>query len=343
MVFTVEEIARRLNGRVEGNGALEIKGVASLELAGPGELTFLGNPRYSPVMKDTKASAVLVNDAWQGETPATLIRVKSADAAFAQVAFWLARPAIAFKPGIHPTAVIAGDAKLGKDVTVGPQCVIESGAIIGDGTVLVAQCYVGPFCEVGRNCLFYPHATLREYTRVGSRVILHNGAVIGSDGFGYVKETGHWKKVPQVGIVVLGDDVEIGANTTIDRARFGETRIANGVKLDNLIQIAHNVTIGEDTAMAAQVGISGSAHIGRRVQLGGQVGVAGHLHIGDDTVVMAQAGVSKDVPPASIMFGAPAAPALEAKKLHAHIMRLPELKRKVVELEARIKTMEDNK
>ena len=340
MVITVEDIARRLNGRVEGQASLEIRSVSALGQATPGDLSFLGNPRYAPSMATTKASAVLVNEAWQGETAATLIRVPSADAAFAQVAFWLARPAITFKPGIHPTAVIAPDAKLGKDLTIGPQCVVESGAVLGDGTVLVAQCYVGPFCEVGRNCLFYPHASLREYTRVGDRVILHNGAVLGSDGFGYVKEAGHWKKVPQVGIVVLGDDVEIGANTTIDRARFGETRIANGVKLDNLIQIAHNVTVGEDTAMASQVGVSGSAHIGSRVQLGGQVGVAGHLHIGDDAVVMAQSGVSKDVRPASMMFGTPAIPALEAKKLHAHTMRLPELKRKIADMEARLKAME---
>ena len=340
MGFTVDEIARRLNGKVEGNGSSEIRSVSSLGQARSGDLAFLGNPKYAPAMKATQASAVLVNEDWSGETQAVMIRVKNADAAFAQVASWLARPPVAFQPGIHPSAVVAGDAKLGAQVTVGPHCVIDSGAVIGDGTVLVAQCYVGSYCEVGRNCLFYPHATLREYTRVGDRVILHNGAVIGSDGFGYVKESGHWKKVPQVGIVVLGDDVEIGANTTIDRARFGETRIANGVKLDNLIQIAHNVTVGEDTAMAAQVGVSGSAHIGRRVQLGGQVGVAGHLAIGDDAVVLAQSGVTKDIAPATIMFGTPAVPALEAKKLHAHTMRLPDLKRKVADMEARIKALE---
>lgn len=343
MPLTVEEIARRLDGRIEGNSLLEVRGVESLDQAGPADLTFLGNPRYSPAMKTTKAGVVLVNEAWVGETSATLIRVKSADAAFAQVAFWLARPAITYKPGIHPTAVVAADARLGRDVTVGPHCVIEAGAVIGNGTVLVAQCYVGHCCEVGENCLFYPHASVREYCRVGNRVILQPGAVIGSDGFGYVKEAGHWKKIPQVGVVVLGDDVEIGANTTIDRARFGETRIGNGAKLDNLIQIAHNVTVGEDTAMAAQVGISGSTHVGNRVQLGGQVGVAGHLHIGDNAVVMAQAGVSKDIPPASIMFGTPAVPALEAKKAHAHIMRLPELKKKLAEIDTRLKVVEEKR
>lgn len=342
MSFTAEEIARRLGGVLEGNGAQEIKGVAALDQARPDELSFLGNPRYSPLMKTTRASVVLVGESWKGETSAALIRVKSADAAFAQVAFWLARPAVTFTPGIHPTAVIAGGVTLGKGVTVGPHCVIEPGAVIGDNTVLVAQCYVGHYCEIGQNCLFYPQVTLREYTRVGNRVILHNGAVIGSDGFGYVKESGHWKKIPQVGVVVLGDDVEIGANTAIDRARFGETRIGNGTKLDNLIQIAHNVTIGNDTAMAAQVGISGSAHIGSRVQVGGQVGIAGHIAVGDDTVIMAQSGVSKEVPPASVYFGSPAMPALEAKKLHAHLARLPELKKKITELEAKLSRLEKN-
>ncbi|MEI7879886.1 MAG: UDP-3-O-(3-hydroxymyristoyl)glucosamine N-acyltransferase [bacterium] len=340
MILTADDIARKLNGKVQGDGSVAIKSVASLKQAGAGDLAFLGNPRYLPDMAKTCASAVLVNEDWQGETAVTLIRVKSADAAFAQAAFWLARPVITHKPGIHPTSVIAADAKIGKDVTIGPHCVIELGAVIGDGTVLVAHCYVGHFCEIGRNGLLYPQVSLREYCKVGDRVILHNGAVIGSDGFGYVKDGSHWKKIPQVGIVVLGDDVEIGANTTIDRARFGETRIGNGTKLDNLIQVAHNVTIGEDTALAAQVGMAGSCHIGNRVQMGGQVGVAGHIAIGDDAIVMAQSGVSKDVPPASILLGTPAMPAREFKKLHANSMRLPELKQKVAELEARIKMIE---
>jgi UDP-3-O-[3-hydroxymyristoyl] glucosamine N-acyltransferase len=341
MMLTVDAIAQKLNGTVQGDGSVTIKSVASLKQADSGDISFLGNLRYLPDMAKTKASAVLVNEDWQGESGATVIRVKSADAAFAQVAFWLARPPVVRKPGIHPSAVIAADAKIGKDVMIGPHCVIEPGAIIGDGTVLVAQCYIGHFCEVGKNGLFYPLVAVREYCKVGDRVILHSGAVIGSDGFGYTKESGHWKKIPQVGIVVLGDDVEIGANTAIDRARFGETRVGNGAKLDNLIQVAHNVTIGEDTAMAAQVGMAGSCHIGNRVQLGGQVGVAGHIGIGDDSIVLAQSGVSKDVPRASLLMGTPAMPAREFKKFHAHSMRLPELKEKISELEARIKMIEE--
>ncbi|MEI6148143.1 MAG: UDP-3-O-(3-hydroxymyristoyl)glucosamine N-acyltransferase [bacterium] len=340
MALTIEEIARRLGGLIEGEGTTEIGGVAALDEAGPGEVTFLHNPRYSTAMKSTRASAVLVNESWKGETSATLIRVKSADAAFAQVAAWLARPAITYAPGIHPTAVIADSAILGRSVHVGPHCVIESGVKVGDRSVLVAGCYIGRDCLVGEECLFYPHVTIREYTQVGNRVILHNGAVIGSDGFGYVREAGHWKKVPQVGIVVLGDDVEIGANTTVDRARFGETRIGNGVKIDNLVQVAHNVTIGEDAAIAAQVGISGSSHIGARVQMGGQAGVAGHLYVGNDSVVGGQAGVLKDVPPAIFVSGYPAMPHDAARKAHAHMMRIPELKKKVAGIEQRLEALE---
>lgn len=341
MALTIQELAGRLGARVDGDASLEIQGVAALDQAGPGDLSFLGNPRYSAMMKDTKAAAVIVNETWQGETGAVLIRVKNADAAFAQAAVWMARPAVAFQPGIHPTSVIGKEVQLGRDVCIGPHCVVEEGARIGDRTVLVAGCYIGHHCEVGADCRFYPLASLREYTRVGARVILHNGAVIGSDGFGYVKEAGHWKKVPQVGIVVIGDDVEIGANTTVDRARFGVTRIANGVKIDNLVQVAHNVTIGEDTAIAAQVGIAGSSHVGARVQLGGQAGVSGHLKVGNDSVVGGQAGVLKDVPPATFVSGYPAMPHDEARKAHAHMMRLPELKERVAGIEKRLKAVEE--
>lgn len=340
MPLAIHELARRLGGSVEGDGSLEIRGMAALDEAVEGDLSFLSNPRYAAMVRTTLASAVLVNEGWQGESRAALIRVKNADAAFAQAAVWLARPAIQFTPGIHPTAVIAEGVRLGRDAHIGPHCVIEAGSRIGDRTVLVAGCYVGHHCEVGADCRFYPMVSLREYTRVGNRVIVHNGAVIGSDGFGYVKDAGHWKKVPQVGVVEVGDDVEIGANTTIDRARFGVTRIGNGAKIDNLVQVAHNVTIGADTAIAAQVGIAGSSHVGARVQMGGQAGMAGHLRIGDDAVVGGQAGVLKDVPPATFVSGYPAMPHDEARKAHAHMMRLPELKKRVGDIDQRLKALE---
>ena len=210
MRLTVAEIARRLGGRVEGDGALEISGVAGLEEARKGQISFLSNPRYAAAMKTTAASAVVVAEEWRGAANAALIRVKNADAAFAQAVSWLAKSPVTFKPGVHPTAVIAEGVALGRDVSVGPCCVLEPGVKVGDRTILGACCYLGHEAIVGDDCRFHPHVTVREYARIGNRAIIHNGAVIGSDGFGYVKEGRRWKKIPQVGTVVIGDDVEIG-------------------------------------------------------------------------------------------------------------------------------------
>jgi len=340
MPTTVEEIARKLEGRLEGNGDALISGMAGLEDARAGDITFLSNPRYASFVAGTKATAVIVNDAWNGTAPCAVIRVKNADAAFAVVASILCPPSVVPSSGIHGTAVIAPDVALGKDVSIGPYCVIEKGVRIGDRTVLFAGCYLGVGTTVGVGCRFYPHVTTREYTKIGNRVIIHNGAVIGSDGFGYSKDGNVWEKIPQVGIVEIGDDVEIGANVTIDRARFGKTLICQGVKIDNLVQIAHNVKVGENTAMAAQVGISGSTVIGANVQLGGQSGFSGHLTVGDNSVVGGQAGVIKDVPPATFVSGYPAMEHVKAMKLQAHVARLPELKQKIAGMEKRIADLE---
>lgn len=340
MNLTVGDLAAKLGGAVEGDGGALVTGVAGLKEAGPADVSFLANPRYAPQLAGTRAAAVIVPRDWTGGGPCPLIRVDSADKAFMQTAILMRPPIPPPPPGVHHTAILASGVTLGKDVSIGPYCVLDAGVRIGDRSVLMAACCLGQGTVIGNDCRLYPHVTTREGTLMGNRCILHNGAVIGSDGFGYFPENGAWRKIPQVGIVEIGDDVEIGANTTIDRARFGKTVIANGVKIDNLVQIAHNVRIDEHSAIAGQAGFAGSATIGRRVQIGGQAGIAGHISVGDDCVVSAQAGVTKDVPAGTFAFGFPAMPADKAKRLHAHMMRLPALKDKIAGLEQRIAALE---
>jgi UDP-3-O-[3-hydroxymyristoyl] glucosamine N-acyltransferase len=328
------DIAEKIGGVLAGDGTVEITGLASLAEAVAGDLAFLANPRYASAVAGTRASAVLVAPDWDGRCPGAVIRVESPDRAYADVALLLSPPPVRFGTGVHPTAVIGREVTLGASVYVGPCCVIEPGAVIGDRSVLVAGCYIGHAAVIGSDCRLYAHVSVRERCVLGARVTLHDGAVVGSDGFGYTPDKqGVWQKVMQLGIVEIGDDVEIGANATIDRARFGKTRIGNGVKIDNLVQIAHNVQIDEHSVMASQVGISGSTCIGRHVQLGGQAGLAGHLHVGDGAVVGAQAGVTKDVEAGSFVSGYPAMDHRKATRVHAHLMRLPELKERVRELE----------
>lgn len=343
MMLTTDEVARRLGGTVEGDGTRTLEGVASLSDARPSELSFLTNVKYVAKMAQTQAGAVLVGPQWKGSSPATLIRVKDPDVALSEAAVWFAPPPVRFLPGIHPSAVIAPGVRMGKEVYIGPHCVIAEGCTVGDRTVIEANGVIAPGCTIGADCHFYPLVSLREHTRVGDRVILHNGVVLGSDGFGYTHDGRGWVKIPQTGMVEVGDDAEIGANTTVDRARFGVTRIGKGVKIDNLVQIAHNVTIGDHSALAAQVGISGSTQVGAHARLAGQVGVSGHLHIGDGSVVGAQAGVIKDVPARTYVSGYFAKPHDLNLKLLALIDRLPDFKSRLVALEKEVQTLKDSR
>lgn len=339
--MTVAEIAGRVGGAVEGDGTLAITGVAGVRDGGPGDLTFVSNPRYAADVATTRATAVIVPAAWDRPCPAAIIRVENPDRAFALAAEWFTPPDVEWPAGIHPTAVIAPDAVVGANVRIGPCCVIEPGARIGDRTVLVAHVYIGREAVVGEDCRFYPLVSLRERVWVGRRVILHNGTVLGSDGFGYtVDERGVRTKIPQRGTVVVGDDVEIGANVAVDRARFGKTIIGNGVKIDNLVQIAHNVIIGDHAVIVGQAGIAGSTVIGARAVLAGQAGIAGHLVVGEGAIVGAQAGVTKNVPPGQFVSGYPAAPHDKATKIHAHLMRLPEMREQLAALEKRLARLE---
>lgn len=340
MTLTVREIAEKLDAAFEGDGGAQISGVAGIREAEAGQIAFVANPRYAPYAAKTRASAVIVDENWSRPCPAALIRVKEPEKAFALVAAWFAPQEIKPLPGIHPSAVVSEQARIGKDVYIGPCCVIEANAQIGDRCRLYAGVYIGHNVVLGEECILYPHVSIREHCRLGDRVILHNGVVIGSDGFGYVQEGAERKKIPQIGIVVIGNDVEIGANTTVDRARFGQTRIGNGVKIDNLVMVAHNVIIGDNAVIIAQSGIAGSSCIGERTILAGQSGVTGHVVVGPDVIVGAQSGVSKDIPAKTFVLGSPALPFEKASKLNAHYARLPELKELVHKLEQRIAELE---
>jgi UDP-3-O-[3-hydroxymyristoyl] glucosamine N-acyltransferase len=335
--LTASQLAEQLNGTLLGDPDCTVSSVAGLHEAVSGQLSFLGNPKYRKLLQNTRASIVLVGPDWEGEVEATLIQVDNPDAAFADVCRKLCPPPVDYPPGIHSTAVISKQARVGADVHIGPHVVIEDGAEIGDGCVLLSGVLVSKGARLGAGSLLHAGVVLREHVIVGARAILHNHVVIGSDGFGYtVEEDGSRTKVDQVGIVRLGDDVEIGAQTCVDRARFGETRIGNRVKIDNLVQVAHNVVLEDDVVLVSQVGISGSSVVKKNAILAGQVGVAGHLTIGEKSVVGAQGGVTKDVPPGTYVWGTPATDFKKYSKNLSNVNRLGKLQERVAALEKRL-------
>jgi len=313
---------------------LEITGVASLLEARQGDITFYGNPRYLAQLRVTKASAVIVPQEFTEEIPgAVLLKVENPSVVFAAAVATFAPAEVQPALGVHSSAVVDPSAVLGEKVSVGPNSVIEAGAVIGEGSVVGAGSLIGREVTIGRECFIHAGVVIRERCLLGDRVILQPGAVIGSCGLGYEFQSGRHVKIPQTGIVEIGNDVEIGANTTIDRARFGRTVIGEGSKIDNLVQIAHNVQVGPNTIICAQVGIAGSTRIGAYVTLAGQVGLAGHIEIGDKAVIGAQSGLSKNVPAESMVIGAPAKPMKEWKQSNFYISQLGKLYERVKELE----------
>jgi UDP-3-O-[3-hydroxymyristoyl] glucosamine N-acyltransferase len=335
--MTLQEILHLTNGTTSSVAfELKISGFASLRDAQAGELSFFYSPRYLQELRQTKAAAILVPLDFKEEHPSILIKVQDPSAAFDCIIAALAKPEEQ-RPcfGIHPTAVVASSAKIGCDVSIAPYVVIEEGAIIADRVVIGAHTFIGAYSHIGEGSLLYPHVTVRERCLLGKRVILHPGVVIGSCGFGYDSKTGAHQKIPQIGIVQIEDDVEIGANTTIDRARFGRTHIGQGTKIDNLVQIAHNVVIGPHNIICSQVGISGSTRTGAYVTLAGQVGLSGHIEVGDRATIGAQAGVSKNIPSGEVMIGAPAKPISVWKANNFYIHQLGKLFDRVKALEAR--------
>ena len=323
------------NGKLLGDPAQQITGAASLVEATDGEVSFFNNPKYVAQLRKTRASAVFLPSDFSEQIAAAQIRVSNPAKAFEQVVLKLAPKPIEFAPGVHPSAIVDPSVSLGTCVSIQPHAVIETGATIGDFTVIGAGSYVGHETIVGENCIIYPHVTIRERTRIASRVVIHSGAIIGADGFGFEPAEGRYEKVPQVGIVQIDDDVEIGANTTIDRARFGRTWIQEGAKIDNLVQVAHNVVIGKHTVIAAQTGIAGSVRIGQRVLIGGQVGIIGHIEVGDNTAIGAQSGISKNIS-GGAWWASPAVPLAEAKQQIAWLRRLGKLLARVKEIEKKL-------
>lgn len=330
----LRELAELIGASIgEGDQDIEITGVASLQEARLGDITFLGNPRYLSQLRGSVASAAIVPIDCAEQVAPILLRVPNPSAAFASVVAAFAPSEIIREPGIHPSAAVSPNAQLGERVSIGALVVVESGAVIGEGCVIEAGCCIGQEVRMGDSCHLYPNVTIRERCILGNRVILQSGAVIGSCGFGYELQEGRHQKIPQTGIVEIADDVEVGANTTIDRARFGRTVIGEGSKIDNLVQIAHNVQIGMHSIVCAQVGIAGSTRVGSYVTLAGQVGLAGHIEIGDKAVIGAQSGLSKNVPSGNIVIGAPAKPIKEWKQNNFYISQLGKLYDRVKELE----------
>ncbi len=343
MKFTAQQIANALNGIVEGNPDAEVSSLSKIEEGKPGSISFLANPIYTKYIYDTEADIIVVNKDFTPEKPlkTTLIRVKDAYLAFTSL-LEMYQSTKSQKIGISPKASVAESAKIGKDVFIGDYVCIGENTTIGDNSKIYSNTNIGDHCSVGKNTIIYYGVSIYDETVIGNDCILHAGVVLGADGFGFAPQQGtDFKKIPQIGNVVLEDRVEIGANTTIDRATMGSTIIRKGVKLDNLIQVAHNVEIGENTVMASQSGVSGSTKIGKDCMIAGQVGFVGHIKIGDRSKVMAQAGISKNFPkPDNIIGGSPATNLTDYQKSVVYIRQLGKLMKKVDELEKKLKKLE---
>ena len=320
-------IAAALHARLEnGSPETEISGLNGIDQAGPGELSFVSNPKYAAAARSTKASAVIVAEDFPA-VPAAMLRAKDPYLSFARALELFHQP-LRYEPGVHPTAVLHPTAKVGAHAHIGPYVVIDEHVVIGEHAVLLAHVVIYRGVKIGDHLFAHAHAVVRENCRLGNHVLLQYGVVVGADGFGFAKtEEGRWHKIPQPAPVVIGDDVEIQANSCIDRASVGETRIGRGVKIDNLVQVGHGSSVGEDALLCSQVGLGGSTEIGARAILTGQVGVVGHCKVGEDAIVTPQSGVANDVAARALVSGAPAVDHKLWLKYSAILPRLPEMAR----------------
>jgi UDP-3-O-[3-hydroxymyristoyl] glucosamine N-acyltransferase len=320
------ELARLLQAELRGDPDLDITGVAGLEEAGPGQVTFVANPKYAALAKTTRASAILVTPDFP-EVAAATLRLKNPYLAFARAVDLFYQPPV-WPAGIHSTAVVHPSARVGANARISAYAVVSENVVIGDDAVLLPHVVLYPGVRIGDRFFAHAHAVVREHCRIGDDVVLQNGVIVGSDGFGFAKdEAGRWHKIPQSGPTILGDRVEVQANACIDRASVGATRIGDGVKIDNLVQVGHGSSVSENTLLCAQAGLAGSTHVGKNVILAGQVGVAGHCTIGDGVIAIAQAGLHGDIPPNSMVAGSPAFDHKQWLRASALFSRLPELLR----------------
>jgi UDP-3-O-[3-hydroxymyristoyl] glucosamine N-acyltransferase len=335
------EIAQKLDCKLEGDAQTEVRGVAGIESAASGELTFISNPRYRQAARTTRASAVLIArdvavEREAGLPPLALLRSEDPYLDFARaIGFFYTPPRYA--PSVHPTAVIAASAQIAAGAHIGPYCYVDEGAVLGRNAVLHSFVAIYRGARIGHDFFAHAHAVVREDCRIGDRVILQNGVIVGGDGFGFAKQRdGRWYKMLQAGVTVIGDDVEIQANACVDRATVGETRIGAGAKLDDLVLVGHASSVGENTLLCGQVGLAGTTRIGNNCILAGQVGCAGHLTVGDGATITSQSGVPGDVPPGALYSGYPATENRQWLKTAAAISRLPELAKTVRQLEAEV-------
>jgi len=335
MKATIQQVAQLVGGELVGDGSVEVSNIKAIDEAGPGDLAFILHPKYAGLLKDAKASCVIVPEEID-KAGCPIIRVKSPSIAFKKIVDVVMAGKVPHPKGIHPTALVSDKAKLGKGVSVGAYTVIEAGAVIGDGAIIYPLCYVGHASAIGEGSLIYSHVSIRENVKIGARVIIHSGTVIGADGFGYESTSGVHLKIPQIGGVIIEDDVELGANVTVDRAKFAFTKIGKGTKVDNLVQIAHNVEVGPHCIIVAQCGISGSTVLGHHVILAGQVGVVDHVKIGDQCIVTAQSGVTKPIKPGTVVLGTPAREIHEARKTFALTRKLPDIYERLKKIEEKL-------
>jgi len=325
----LSQIASRLNVRLEnGSPDTEITGIAGIEEAGPGQITFVSNPKYNAAARGTRASAVIVAEDFPA-IPTAMLRSKNPYLTFAHAIDLFYQPP-KYAPGIHPTAVIAPSAKIGENAHIGAYVVIDEDATVGNNAVILPHVVIYRGASIGHNFFAHAHTVVREYCRLGDNVILQNGAVIGTDGFGFAKDdAGHWHKILQSGPAILENEVEVQANSCVARATIGQTHVARGVKIDNLVQVGHGSQVGEDTLLCAQAGLAGSTEVGKNVILAGQVGVAGHCKIGDGVIATAQSGIPHDVPPGAYISGSPAVDHKVWLKSSAVFAKLPEIAKAV--------------